>query len=253
MPSKRKAIILTALLTVLLGLLGAGAVWLRAAAPMPQAMAALQADAHVAVEIEPWLTFRPRDAQPTLGFIFYPGGLVDSRAYAPAAHAIAAQGYLVVIVPMPLNLAFFGSNRAEEVMRVNASIRRWAIGGHSLGGVAAAMFVQSHPSAVDGLAFWASYPAADMSSASVRVLSISGTLDGLSTPEKIDASRAQLPANTRWLAIEGGNHGQFGWYGPQSGDHNANITREEQQRQLVSGMIEWMQSIQSATTLLLVK
>ena len=56
MPGKRKPIILTALLAALLGLLVAGAVWLQPAAPMPQAMAALQADAHVAVESEPSAT-----------------------------------------------------------------------------------------------------------------------------------------------------------------------------------------------------
>ncbi|MSP12500.1 MAG: alpha/beta hydrolase [Chloroflexi bacterium] len=240
---KRKSILIIVVIAALLALLAGGVVWLQPAAPMPQAIAALQTDTQVGVESDPWLTFRPRQAQPATGFIFYPGGLVDARAYAPAAHAMAAQGYLVVIVPMPLNLAFFGADRAEAVMRANPAIRRWAIGGHSLGGVAAALFVQSHPRAVDGLAFWAAYPSGDMSGAAVQVLSISGTRDGLSTPEKIAASRPQLPANTRWLAIEGGNHGQFGWYGAQSGDHDASISREEQQRQLVSAMVEWLQSM----------
>ena len=39
------------------------------------------------------------------GLIFYPGGHVDPRACAPAAHKNAENGYFVVIVPMPLNHA----------------------------------------------------------------------------------------------------------------------------------------------------
>ncbi len=46
------------------------------------------------------------------GFILYPGGLVDPRAYAPLMQAIAAEGYLAIIVSMPLDLAVLGYTRA---------------------------------------------------------------------------------------------------------------------------------------------
>jgi dienelactone hydrolase len=215
----------------------------RPAEPMPQALAALQSDGQVDVTTRQWIVFTPRAREPSAGFIFYPGGLVDARAYAPLARDIAAQGYLVVIVPMPLNLAFFGANRAKEVIASYPAIKRWAIGGHSLGGVAAAMFVKSHPQAVQGLAFWASYPAEGMTDTYVRVLSIYGTQDGLSTPAKINDSRALLPANAQFVAIQGGNHAQFGWYGAQSGDGSATISREEQQKQIVSTMVAWLKQI----------
>ena len=53
--------------------------------------------------------------------------------------------------------------------------------GHSLGGAMAANFVYTNPGLVDGLVLWAAYPASsnDLSSSEVRVVSISGTLDGL--------------------------------------------------------------------------
>ncbi|HEX7587193.1 MAG TPA: alpha/beta hydrolase [Anaerolineae bacterium] len=215
----------------------------RAPEPMPQAMAALQSDGQVVVDAAPWLTFRPRSTEAAIGLIFYPGGLVDPRAYAPMARNIAAQGYLVVIVPMPLNLAFFDSSRASDVIARYPTIKRWAIGGHSLGGVAAAMFVKSHPVAVHGLVFWASYPADSMRDSQVAVSSIYGTQDGLSTPAKIDASRALLPATAKFVAIEGGNHGQFGWYGLQSGDGVATISREQQQAQIVAATIDLLKQI----------
>lgn len=211
--------------------------------PMPQALGAMQPDAQVLVQNESWLVFKPRANEPTTGFIFYPGGLVDPRAYAPMAHDMAAQGFLVVITPMPLNLAFFDANQAQEVMRAYPSIKHWALGGHSLGGVAAAMFVKSHPDAVQGIAFWASYPADSMVDYKGSVLSVSGTRDGLSTPAKIDASRAMLPASTKFVAIEGGNHGQFGWYGLQSGDNAATISREEQEKQIVGATIQQLKML----------
>lgn len=202
---------------------------------MPEALAALQTDAQVRVAEAPWLVFAPADSQPTTGFIIYPGGRVDYRAYAPAARQIAAQGYLVVLVRMPLNLAVLDAAEAANIIAAYPQVQRWAIGGHSLGGAMAANFAKNHPDSIDGLVLWASYPASsdDLSGAELRVVSIYGTLDGLATGEQVDASRALLPAHTTWLPIEGGNHAQFGWYGDQNGDNPAIITREAQQAQIV--------------------
>lgn len=215
------------------------------AQPMPEALAALESDAQVTVTSEPWLNFQPTTGEPTTAFIFYPGGRVDYRAYSPTAHRIAAQGYLVIIVPMPLNLAVFGINRAQDVQTAYPQIRHWAIGGHSLGGSMAARFARTHPAAVQGLALWASYPAAsdDLSGADLRVVSIYATLDGLATGEKIDASRRLLPADTTWVQITGGNHAQFGWYGQQAGDNPASISRSDQQDQVVAASLALLERL----------
>lgn len=212
------------------------------AKPMPEALAALQPDPAVSVETGKWLVFTPLASKPTTGFIVYPGGRVDYRAYASAAHQIAAQGYLVVIVQMPLNLAVMDAGAAAEVVAAYPEIKHWAVGGHSLGGAMAANFVTTHPGVMDGLVLWAAYPASnnDLSSSGVRVLSISGTLDGLSTPEKIAASVPLLPADTVWIPIEGGDHAQFGWYGPQAGDNPATISRGDQQTQIVQATLEFL-------------
>jgi pimeloyl-ACP methyl ester carboxylesterase len=206
------------------------------AGPLPEALAALKSDQAVNVASEQWLVFRPVASQPTTGLIFYPGGRVDYRAYAPAAHQLAALGYLVAIVPMPLNLAVFGVNAAKDVMAAYPQIQHWAVGGHSLGGSMAADFAGKHPGAVAGLVLWASYPASsdDLTASGLKVASISGSVDGLATPAKIAASRPLLPADTVWSVIEGGDHAQFGWYGSQAGDNPAMISRTDQQTQLVS-------------------
>jgi hypothetical protein len=202
--------------------------------PMDEAITALDSDENVTVNSEKWYTFTPKNITPTVGFIFYPGGRVDPRSYAPSAKAIAEAGFLVIIVPMPLNLAVTGVNKANQVIEEFPSIQKWAIGGHSLGGAMAAQYLASNPSDIDGLIFWASYPAQNLSAINIPVLSISGTLDGLSTPEKIEVSRSNLPITTQWVAIEGANHAQFGYYGDQSGDNVATLTRTEQQTQIIN-------------------
>jgi pimeloyl-ACP methyl ester carboxylesterase len=153
---------------------------------------------------------------------------------------LAQEGYLVVIAPMPLNLAILAPDRAADVMTAFPEIDRWAVGGHSLGGAMAARFAYQNPDTVQGLVLWAAYPAStdDLSGLPVAVTSIYGTRDGLTTGAKITASRALLPGDTRWVVIEGGNHAQFGWYGPQPGDGTATVSREEQQRQIVAATLE---------------
>ena len=214
------------------------ALWIPA--PMPEALAALESDEQVHVTTDPWLIFTPVTTPVKGGFILYPGGRVDERAYAPAAHAIAAEGYLVVITPMPLHLAVFAPNRAQEVMAAYPKVTEWAIGGHSLGGAMAANYVYNHPEPVDNLILWAAFPAENNSLADRTALaatSIYGTADGLATVAEIEASRALLPPDTHFVPIEGGNHAQFGWYGPQKGDNPATISREEQQHAVVEATL----------------
>jgi dienelactone hydrolase len=166
-----------------------------------------------------------------VGLLFYPGGLVKPEAYLPALVPLAEKGYPVLVVRMPFDLAFFDSEKGLGFTGSVPGVGRWVIAGHSLGGVAAAMAVDKHPEAFAGLVFWASYPATgnDLSRRKLPVLSVSATNDGLSTPAKVEAAAALLPASTERVVILGGNHGQFGTYGPQKGDGVATIGREAQQ------------------------
>lgn len=212
---------------------------------MPQALDALKSDSQVLVETTPWLAFRPASGSPSTGVIFYPGGKVNPRAYAPAIRQIASQGYLAVIVPMPLNLAVLAPGKAVQVMAAYPEIAHWVIGGHSLGGAMAAHFVKQNPGLMEGLFFWAAYPASsdDLSGTQIKVVSIYGNLDGLATGAKIYASRALLPADTVWVPVEGGNHAQFGWYGDQPGDNPAEISREKQQQIAVQAVLDSLKTI----------
>lgn len=202
--------------------------------PMPEALAAMESTATVSVVDDRPITFTPTTAT-SGGIIVYPGAFVEPRSYAPAAHALAEGGVFVAIVPMPLSLAILGSNRADSVIEDHPEITDWVIAGHSLGGVMAARYTSNHPDAIGGLALWASYPedGVDLSSWNGETTSIFGTLDGLTTVDNIEDSRARLPEDTAFVEIDGGNHAYFGWYGDQRGDNPATITREDQQRIII--------------------
>jgi len=212
---------------------------------MPEALEALVSDAEVWVdevtvtgwgsEAGTYWVFEPMHTTPTTGFIIYPGASIDPRSYAPTARGIALQGFRTFIVSMPRDFALMGVERARDVQIMNPAIDMWAIGGHSVGGVAACSYAKSLTEAVDGVVLWASYPSPiyRLDQTDLDVMSIFGTNDGLTTPQHIEDSESDLPADTIWIEILGGNHTNFGWYGDgteiQKGDNPADISREEQQ------------------------
>jgi len=163
------------------------------------------------------------------GVVFFPGALVDPRAYLALLRPLAEQGHLVVVVKPPLGVALLAA--ATPVLGDHPGVTRWAVGGHSLGGVAAARAVGAPR--IDGVFLWASYPANDLSGAAVAATSIYGERDGLSTPAAVDASRALLPPSTVFVEVPGAVHAFFGDYGPQAGDGVPTVDRATAQRQIV--------------------
>ncbi|MGV8970115.1 MAG: alpha/beta hydrolase [Microbacteriaceae bacterium] len=167
-----------------------------------------------------------------MGLVFIPGARVDPYAYMFALSGIVEQqGVTVVITKPTLNLAFFDT-RALSVFTADApEVTQWFVGGHSLGGVRSCMLAEPATETepvVAGLILFASYCANDLSESSLPVLSLSGSNDLLSTPEKIRDASALLPDTATFVEIEGGNHAQFGSYGMQPGDGEATISGLEQ-------------------------
>ena len=211
--------------------------------PMEEAVEALQSSETVSVfEERNYLAFVPNQNAST-GLILYPGGRINPKSYAPTAHNLAKEGYIVVVLTVPFNVALFAIERGTQITEVFSEIDTWAIGGHSLGGVAAAECVLRHPDLFAGLILMASYPNSDLSALNLQALSIYGTRDGLASVETITASSDLLPAATIWEEIEGGNHAYFGYYGDQSGDLEATITREQQQAQIITATSNFLSQL----------
>lgn len=80
------------------------------------------------------VVFEPRQIKKPIGVCIYPGALCDSRAYAELAFEIAKNGYFTIVCKMPLNLSSFAPNKALEIeKRYSSKVKKWVIGGHSLG------------------------------------------------------------------------------------------------------------------------
>ena len=200
--------------------------------PEPDALAALQSDSLVKVELadEGWV-FTPASGEATRGLVFYPGGRVDVRSYAPYARAVAEQGFVVVMSPMPLSLAVLDANAADRAIERHPEVTGWALSGHSLGGAMIAQYAAENLDAIDGLVLLASYPpnTANLAQSGLTVASLVGTQDSVIDRENLRSARPLLPSDTSYLDIAGGNHAQFGDYGEQPGDTaNPDMSAAEQ-------------------------
>ncbi len=195
----------------------------------------------------PYYVFKPQGREPVKGFIFYGGSQVDPRGYAPAAHAIAGQGFLMVLVAMPRDTALLAPERAEVVIQAFPDVDLWAVGGHSMGGIAACQFARDNLDLIDAVILWASQPTEQnrIDATELEALSIFASNDGIYTPEVIEQSRQHLPADTVWVDIQGGNHYQFGYYQndhkPFDGD--AQISREQQQAQIIAATTAFLEQL----------
>jgi len=81
-----------------------------------------------------------------------------------------------------------------------------------------------------------------LAESTLLVTKILGTRDGVAPIERSEENRHLLPATSRWVLIEGGNHSQFGWYGFQPGDHFATIDRDRQQELTRTAIVDALES-----------
>ena len=185
-------------------------------------------------------TFKPQNA--TKAVIFYPGGKVEAKAYAPLMYALAEDGILGVIVTMPANLAVLDMDAAEGIQEKYPEIKSWYMAGHSLGGSMAASYIAENSKDFDGIILLASYSTADLSNSNLDVLSIYGSNDGVLNMEKYEECKTNLPNDFSESVIDGGCHAFFGAYGEQDGDGKATITRDEQIEITVNEILQFINS-----------
>lgn len=182
----------------------------------PEPIAAVMADPAITItESDSAIVMAPAAGASAVGLVYIPGGKIDPWAYAAKMSGTVANDEVTVVITKPwLNLAFFDLRPLDAFTGLVPQVDTWIVGGHSLGGVRACMYADD----ADALALFASYCAADLAASGLPALSISGSDDGLSTPEKIADARPLLPPDAELVEIDGASHSSFGDYGPQSGD-----------------------------------
>ena len=164
------------------------------------------------------------------GLIFYPGAKVEGAAYLPLLDRLRQTGLTCILVEMSFRLAIFDADAAEDVMAQFPDIEHWYIAGHSLGGAMASQFAADHPEEIDGLILLGAYLYGDYPPADT--LTVCGSRNQ-SVEDKLDYTE-------NVVEIQGGNHAQFGNYGPQKGDAPATISAEEQQARTVEAVADFI-------------
>ncbi|MFI2104327.1 alpha/beta hydrolase [Isoptericola sp. NPDC019693] len=225
--------------------------WLRPFVAVEPALAAMRPDDAVTVsESATRYVLAPAGGGDGTAVFFQPGARVDARAYAAVLRPIAEAGHTVVVGKQPLGIGFLAVGALDDARAAFPEEERWVVGGHSLGGTVAAMEADAADDGdapVAGLLLFASYPAGDVSGTlTAAVESVSGSRDGLSTPAKIDASRADLPADSTFTVVEGAAHAQFGDYGPQPGDGTPTISHDDARAQISAAAVAFVDRLSSA-------
>ncbi len=226
MNQKKRILLIAGLVLALLGV-ACGVYFGTYSRATPEAAALLQGSDAVQVNAiyGGWLLDGPgtRDA-----LIFYPGGKVEATAYLPLLTTLAADGIDCFLLQVPLNLAIFDVDAAGPVQAAY-SYDRWYVGGHSLGGVCAAMYAAENADRLSGLILLAAYSTKPIDPR-LSVLELHGSEDRVLDMGKLLENRPNLPASARSEELPGGNHAQFGDYGLQKGDGTAAVSRAEQIR-----------------------
>ena len=164
----------------------------------------------------------------------------DPRAYAKLLRPLAEAGHVVAVLKAPFGIALARPDQAERV-RVHPEITNWAVGGHSLGGTAAASFADEHEE-VKALVLYASYPARPIDRTDLKVLSISASADRLATTADINESKAYLPADTLYLVIPGAVQ-RLRDYGDQPGDGTRTIDHAAAQTEIQKATSDLLASL----------
>ena len=196
----------------------------------PEPLAVVEADERIVItDDSAAFILEPASGATDVGLVFIPGGKVEADAYAAKLSGLVAEEGITVVITKPwLNLAFFDLRPLDAFTSLAPDVDTWIVGGHSLGGVRSCMLATQ----ADALALFGSYCSTDLSGSGLPALSISGSEDGLSTPEDIQAGKPMLPSDADFVEIDGASHSSFGDYGLQAGDGTPSISDEEMTAQI---------------------
>lgn len=212
--------------------------------PMDIALEALRSGDDVEVTVsDDAIVFVPRKVKSGSGVVFFPGLHVEPAAYAPFLRALAQKGHTVAVFDLKLSCC----GQRDAFVSQHADVGRWFFGGHSLGGTVATEQARFSRHKVEGVFLFAAYPV--YNDRGTRFLDIRAENDQIQSLPPFRVLRSFFAPLTRFyvpkpnitrVLIAGGNHANFGYYGPQKHDGIASISRELQQEIVFSKVLEFM-------------
>jgi len=208
-----------------------------------ETLQALLSDKNVLVEQNTTITFRPGGKITEQGLIFYGETAFKPSLYAPLCRQLAEEQITVFLMRYPLNLPWFDRSNPEEITNRFPEVKNWTLAGHGAGGNLAAGYMKEQSEKIQNLILLGSAPKKVLPDyPGLRVLSLYGTFDKLTKPEKIEERKCRLPVNTRYVEIEGGNHSQFASLDKLPSDGFAAIHRNIQKKETAEEMLYFIRS-----------
>jgi hypothetical protein len=192
-----------------------------------------------------WLRIDPPGGASGEAIVFYPGARVDYRACLPLWEQVSQAGHTVFLVEMPLDMAFLNLNAVNKIRARHPEFSTWHLAGHSLGGAMAGKYLAGGQREVASLILLGSYvsDADDISALPLRAISIREEFGLPGGQANADAARGNLPPDTEFLTVAGGNHAGFCRYGDQRRDGQATIPPEAQQQQTATWITAFLDVI----------
>ncbi|CAB9508482.1 Inherit from bactNOG: Carboxymethylenebutenolidase-related protein [Seminavis robusta] len=162
-----------------------------------------------------------------VGMIFYNGGLVDPRGYAPIADIVADRYGIPTVMPIfegdrAFSFGLCDSGRLDLAKAEFPDVEKWVLAGHSFGGIAAMSDMWQRMEAGDDAAAGLVMVAADIqqlgcgdidySNSSLPMASLTGSLDGVLNMTRWEQNTIYLSPETEFMDIYGASHASFGAY-----------------------------------------
>lgn len=194
---------------------------------------------------EDFITFQSDTSKKGINVIFFQGGLTDPKAYAPLCRQLAENGFTCHLLKMDWRLPQYDYKKTLKLFNLGSG--NYVVGGHSQGGKMAAQIVYENPTLFKGLfLLGTSHPRdIDLSTFTIPTIKIYAEKDGLASVPEVMENKNKLPQNSKLILIKGGNHSQFGYLGKLFMDNSANISLEEQQKQIVENILEFLNEIKN--------
>lgn len=163
-----------------------------------------------------------------IGIIFYQANRVEGACYLPLMKKLALKGYDCFLPVAFGNQAYLNVEGAESVIRKYDTIKTWAIVGHSVSCSIVSDYVHANPDKIQGIVFLGGYSKIDLSSSNIPVLSLLGSEDSIVDINAYEKAKINLPSNTEYKVIEGGNNSCYVDTSLILGDSRASISFDEQ-------------------------
>lgn len=192
---------------------------------------------------------------PVVALVRLPGALIDARAYAGVCHKLSQKGNIAIILLHTeryrrLISPFFGldehalrdvlQHATNELAKSNHSVRNWALGGHSFGGLTAQELLPKMPE-ISKLVLWGvNFPRETPISPTVPELVVTASQDGFRFGDPLPST----PEIQRFEVV-GGNHGGFGDYPHQTyprPDGTRTISLSDQHEQVARVTAQFLMS-----------